>query len=400
MIKFIIKSLIRDFGQYLLATVGLVIGITSLISMGYLGIVGKIKLFNEIKKQGVNIVYIYPESVRKTPIRKNFAGLYPSIKNKEITYVSSLPFHLEKSLSVKYFTTNVKYGRNYVNGCEIISSKGNYLKFFNYEIIKKIPLNNPLDGCFIGYTVFKELFNENFKALGKYINIGGKFVKIVGVIAEKGASSSGRDLDKIVIIPLKLFTMKFQNKDYFDAMYVKPVKVEFIKTLKQSIIYILKSLNNNLIFPLKDFKFSVRSMDYYIKKQEKVGIMMIYSTFIVSSITLLVGGIGIMAIMLILAIKETREIGIKRSLGATKFYIFFEYMVKSVSIAVIASFLGVSLGVVSYFIINKIYDVHSVFPIGYAVTGIISAFAISLLFGVYPAYKASKIEPSTALHSQ
>ena len=127
---------------------------------------------------------------------------------------------------------------------------------------------------------------------------------------------------------------------------------------------------------------------------------MVYSTFIVSSITLLVGGIGVMAIMLILSIKETREIGIKRALGATKFYIFAEYLIKSLSIAVIGSVLGLVCGLISYFVINRIYEINSLFPVGYAVVGVVSVFAISLLFGIYPAFKASRIEPSAALRHQ
>ncbi len=397
MIKFIIKSVIRDFSQYLLATMGLIIGITSLIAMGYLGIVGKIKLYKEINKQGVNIVYVYPESIRKNFIRRNFTGSFHSLKDKEIEYVSSLPFRVDKTVAVKILSGNVKYSRNSVSNVEIIGSDKDYINFFNYKTLLE---NRQLNGCYIGYTIFKELFGKNQNTLGKYINIKGKFVKIKGILDEKGASSSGRDLDNVVVIPLKLFKNKFSNQDYYDALYVKPENVNLVRDLKNSVKYILKKINLNLVFPLKEFQFSVRGMDYYIEKQAKIGAMMVYSTFIVSSITLLVGGIGVMAIMLILSIKETREIGIKRALGATKFYIFIEYIVKSLSIAVIGSALGLICGIVSYFAINKIYGIISLFPVGYAVVGVVSVFAISLLFGIYPAFKASRIEPSAALRHQ
>jgi putative ABC transport system permease protein len=147
-------------------------------------------------------------------------------------------------------------------------------------------------------------------------------------------------------------------------------------------------------------KFSVKSMDYYIKKQQKVGNLLVITTLIVSSITLLVGGLGVMAVMLILGIKERREIGIKRAVGATKLNIFLEYIVKSFTIAFFSSVLGLIFGVVAYFLINKIYHAAAPFPVGYSFIGIVSTFLISILFGLYPAYKASKIEPSSALRYQ
>ncbi len=399
MIKFILKSVIRDFSQYLLATIGLIIGITSLISMGYLGIIGKIKLYKEINNQGVNIVYVYPNFAQKSAVRKNFSGEYHSIKEEEIEYISSMPFETETTIAVNYFTGSAKYGRNFINNVEIVASEGDYLKFFNYELLEASQeVGNK--GCYIGYTVFKELFNENLNALGKYINIAGNFIKVRGIIKEKGASSSGRDRDNIIIVSLNLFKNKFHNVDYFNALYVKPVQVDFLHTLKNSVKYLLKKINNNFVFPLKDFQYSVKSMDYYVKKQEKVGSMMVYTTFLVSSITLIVGGIGVMAIMLILSIKETREIGIKRALGATKFYIFMEYLIKSFSIAIMGSFLGLIFGFIAYLIINKIYKINALFPVGYAVIGVVSVFLITIIFGLYPAAKASSIEPSTALHHQ
>jgi putative ABC transport system permease protein len=397
MIKFIFKSVLRDFSQYILAIIGLTIGITSLISMGYLGIIGEIKLFKEIEKQGINVIYISPDYAKSSPIRKNFFGQYPSIKDKEVEVISNIPFGIMDSIAVKYFSGNVKYGSSIINNVEIVGTNGNYLNFFNYSILSD---SKRINGCYIGYRIFKEIFNKNRNIMGKSINISGKFIKIKGILKEKGASSSGRDQDNIIVMPMDIFKSKFKNNDFYDNMYVKPAKINLLKNLKKEIIFLLKTLHNNFIFPLKEVDFTVQSMDYYIQKQQRVGKIMVISTFIVSSITLLVGGIGVMAVMIILSIKEAMDIGIKRALGATKFLIFLEYLIKSMSIALISSIFGLCLGILSYFLINYLYGMSSYFPVVYAFEGIISSFVITLIFGTYPAYKASKIEPSTALHFQ
>ncbi len=400
MLEFLFKGIIRNFTQYILAIIGLIIGITSLISMGYLGIANKIKLFNEIEKQGINLVFVYPESAKATPIHRNLGGIYPVLKQRELTFLNSNILYSVKAVPSKFFTSNVKYGRMSVNNVEIIGSTSSYLNIMNYKIVYGKKFNKNIKGCFIGYTIFKELFNKNINIIGKKILIANRYFSIAGILGETGASSTGRDKDKIVILPINFFTEHIKNIDYYDTIYIKPYKLNFITEVKRSANFILKFLENNLKNPLKPVEFTVRSMDYYIKKQQKIGNLMVITTLIVSSITLLVGGIGVMAVMLILGIKESREIGIKRAIGATKLNIFLEYIAKSFSIAFFSSLFGLLFGLLAYMLINQIYKLSAPFPIFYSVCGIVSTFLISILFGLYPAYKASKIEPSSALRYQ
>ncbi len=400
MVSYLIKGIIKNFTQYILAIIGLIIGITSLISMGYLGIVNKVKLYNEIEKQGVNLVFVYPENAKATPVRRNFRGQYPFLKEKELNFLKLNLLYTEKAVPAKYFISNVKFGANSINGVEIIGSTYDYLKIMNYEVIYGSNFNSKANGCFIGFTIFKELFNKNRNIIGKRIMIGKKYFKIEGVLDETGVSASGRDKDKIVVLPIKFFTDHIKNTDYYDTIYLKPAELKLLPFLKKSAVTLLKILENNLNNKLKPTEFSVQSMDYYIRKQQKVGNLMVITTLIVSGITLLVGGLGVMAVMLILGIKESREIGIKRALGATKLNIFTEYIVKSFAIAFFSSIFGIILGCCAYFIINNIYNTSAPFPVSYSTLGVLSTFVISLLFGLYPAYKASKIEPSSALRYQ
>jgi putative ABC transport system permease protein len=400
MVNYLITGIIRNFTQYILAIIGLIIGITSLIAVGYLGIVNKIKLYDEIEKQGINLIFIYPESASSTPERRNFSGQYPALKNRELTFLKSNLLYNDRAIPAKYFVGNVKFGSHSINNVEIIGTTSGYLSIMNYKIFYGSNFKENIKGVFIGYTIFKELFNKNINVIGKRILIGKRYFQIVGILGETGVSSSGRDKDNIVILPIKHFSEHIKNSDYFDTIYLKPVKLSFLAGLKKSAIMLLRILKNNSFSTLKPMKFSVKSMDYYIKKQQKVGNLLVITTLIVSSITLLVGGLGVMAVMLILGIKERREIGIKRAVGATKLNIFLEYIVKSFTIAFFSSVLGLIFGVVAYFLINKIYHAAAPFPVGYSFIGIVSTFLISILFGLYPAYKASKIEPSSALRYQ
>ena len=232
MISFIIKAVIRDFSQYILATIGLIIGIAALISMSYLGIIGKIKLYNEIEKQGIGLIYIYPESAKITPIRKNLIGQYPALKDRELSFLQNTLLYTDEAIPAKITTQNVKHGRNILNSVEVVGTNKSYLNALNFKILYGNEFTRNTKGCFIGHTIFKELYNSDYNIIGKYINIGNKFIKISGILSEKGASSSGRDQDNIILFPLKLFTEKFKNTDFFDVIYLKPKKINFLKQLK------------------------------------------------------------------------------------------------------------------------------------------------------------------------
>ncbi|GEM_PF-5753531 len=399
MIRYIIKAVLKDFSQYILATLGLIIGITALISMSYLGLVGKIKLYNEIKSQGINIINVYPETVKQTPIRKNVSGMLPSLKDRELEFSRSSLLAVDYSIPVKIAQKQIKYLGRVANSVDVIGTSVEYLYGMNYKVVYGESIDDNSEGCVIGWTLFKDLFDESIDAIGSPINVNGKFIKVIGILGKTGVSSSGQDKDNLIVMPIDYFIERFKNDNYFDAIYIQPHEIESLKDVKNNLIYLLKSLKNNFVLP-KPEDFSVRTMDSYLDKQRQIGSMMVVTTFIVSSITMLVGGLGVMAVMLILSIKETREIGIKRAIGATSRAVFVEYIIKSLFIAFVSSFFGVILGLVSCFIIEKSNGVSAPYPWNYTMLGIFLAFAVSIIFGLLPAYKSSRIEPYEALHYQ
>ncbi len=391
----IIKNFIYKLPRYFLAIIGLAIGVASVIGMSSLGIAGKIKLINELKKRGVDLLFIYPERVKFNPAYPNRIGEYKSLKSRDLFFIKSFFFNIKEAVPVKYTFSSCKYRDQLMDGVRIVGTNLDYLDINDYSLYLG-NIKNFSKGAFIGYSLYKNIFNLN-NPIGKYLNINGKFIKIFGVLSQKGVSDSGEDEDKIVIVPVRLFKKKFNNEDYFNIIYIKPEKISYQSVLKKNLNILLMKLHNLIEYPMKQKDFTIKSMEYYLQRKVKIANLMSISTLIVSSISLLVGGIGVMAILIIIAIEETREIGVKRAFGATRLNIFMEFIFRSFLIAFTGSFLGLILGFLITFIIETYQHIENLFPIVYAFLGIVASFLVSFIFGLFPAIKASKIPPVEAL---
>jgi putative ABC transport system permease protein len=252
----------------------------------------------------------------------------------------------------------------------------------------------------LGKTVAKNLFDDE-NPLGKTIRIKQGPYIVVGVLEAKGQSLDGRDQDDTVIVPLttaqrKLFGSQFQGTVRF--IMIKAASEEVMPKLEKSINELLRQRHR--IRDGADSDFTVRNLTSMANMAEETSKVMSLMLGAIASISLLVGGIGIMNIMLVSVTERTREIGIRIAIGAKQKDILLQFLLEAVMISVLGCFVGVIIGVGGAFIVQAIFDMAVIITPSSIALAFAVASAVGIFFGFYPARKAAKLEPIEALRYQ
>jgi putative ABC transport system permease protein len=245
----------------------------------------------------------------------------------------------------------------------------------------------------IGQTIVKKLFlSEN--PLGKQIKVKDRTYIVVGVFAEKG-TSFGQSQDDIAIIPITRFLSDFGAENVsINIATQSSSQLVYNETMDKAItvMRVVRSLK-----PEEENDFELYSNDSLISAFAKVADVISMGSLIISGIALVAAGVGIMNIMLVSVTERTKEIGVRKSIGARKQSILIQFLLESVTISLMGGLIGIALGVAGGNIIALLMKATVVFPWGWAAAGLAVCSAIGVGFGFYPAWKAASLDPIEAL---
>ena len=243
--------------------------------------------------------------------------------------------------------------------------------------------------CALGRNVIKDLFTVGENPLGQYVRIGGSRFRVIGIMEKKGYSL-GFDIDGIVWIPLQAGMELFDQDELFELLIrARPGQIE---QAREQIRVLLKSRHDNY----EDF--TITSQAQLIESFSSILNVLTYALAGIAAISLLVGGIGIMNIMLVTVGEKTREIGIRKAVGASRGDILLQFLVESLTVSGLGGFVGVAAGIglallINYFVPNLPVLIRP-WTIGVSFS---FALCVGLFFGVYPAKKAADLDPIDAL---
>ena len=249
----------------------------------------------------------------------------------------------------------------------------------------------------LGQTVVTNLFGD-MNPVGQTIRIKDVPFKVIGVLASKGQSIMGQDQDDTVIIPIttaqkKLFGVRFLGM--VRVIMVQAKSDQDLDPAQQQITQLLRQRHH--IGPRQEDDFTVRNLTQMLETMQKVASIMTILLGAIASISLLVGGIGIMNIMLVSVTERTREIGIRMAVGAKTWDIRLQFIIEAVTLSLFGGAIGIGIGIG----LSELVTVFSGFPVIISVMSIILSFSFSglvgIFFGFYPAYKASLLNPIDAL---
>ena len=403
--RFIVKLLIialtalkSNKTRFLLASLGIMIGIAAVIVMVAIGKGSQHEVMTVIAKMGENLLTINAGEMKRRGGRLRLSGNVTTLNLRDVDYLSKevdgitfvAPFEI-KEMKVKYLQV--------LTSTNVAGSTLEFLETRNYRIASGemfTEMDQKLGARVgvVGKTLIKNMLGGE-DPLGKTVRINAIPFKIIGIFESKGLDSDGIDQDDILLIPIKSMLRRILNQNYISTIYAKADSRRNIERVAAKIKTVLRDRHKIADDAENDFTI-ISQIDLENLKAETSEL---FTRLIVgvAAISLVVGGIGILAVMLISVKERTHEIGIRRAVGATKGDIVGQFLFESIFIGLFGGCFGVVLGVGITFgastwgAENLLLDANSI----YISTSV--CMMIGVIFGLFPAIRASRLDPMVAL---
>ncbi|HMK61660.1 MAG TPA: ABC transporter permease [Dissulfurispiraceae bacterium] len=395
-----IKSLTVNKMRSALTMLGIIIGVGAVITMLAVGAGARQRISEQISSIGSNLLIILPGSTTSGGVRMG-AGTQSTLSLLDVDSI------LKECLSVAYAApvhngvAQIVYGSlNWSTA--IVGTTPAMLEVRDWPVSAGRPftdddVKSATKTALLGQTVVSNLFGSD-DPIGKIIRIKNIPFSVVGVLDTKGQSPQGQDQDDTIYIPVttaqkKLFGASFPGM--VRTIMVKAKSPEVISDAEKQIIQLLRQRHH--IAAKQDDDFTVRNLTQIMQTAEQSTKVMTILLGAIASISLIVGGIGIMNIMLVSVTERTREIGIRMAVGAKTWDIRLQFLVEALTLSLIGGIIGIITGVSGALILSAIAG----WPTTVSALSILMAFSFSgfvgIFFGFYPAYKASLLDPIDAL---
>jgi putative ABC transport system permease protein len=394
-------SIKANFLRSLLTLLIIAIGITCLV--GILTAIDAIlfSMSDNFNRLGANSISIRPsqqsiQSVNSGKKRK---------RSEEVTYDQAMAFKDRFQRSGAIVSIDAWYNGNAELKFEdkktnpIFQIRGadeNYLMTSAYELnVGRNFRSNETNKAIIGFEICKVLFDGvSEKALGKNILVEGDRYTIIGVMKEKG-SSSGNSADKRVYIPLEVgrFKYGFQGQNYNISLAVQ--NATQVDAVIENAIGTMRAVRD--LKPVDENDFEIKKSDSVLATLKDMTSKLRLATVVIAMLTLLGASIGLMNIMLVSVTERTREIGVRKSLGATSNNILLQFLTEAVVICIMGGIVGIFLGIGMGFAVTIIIKGKFVIPWAWMLLGIVVCIFVGIIAGLYPALKAARLDPIESL---
>ena len=393
------EGLIANKLRTALTMLGIIIGVGAVIAMISIGLGVQQKVQSSISSLGSNLLVVMPgaSSSAGGGVRQaagsNITLTYTDAKaiGKSVSGIANLAPAVSSSYQLVYGNQNWKTS---VQGTTPDQQAIRSYTLAAGSFISSRDENDRARVVVLGNTVATNLFG-NASAVGKMIRIDKAPFRVIGVLDAKGQSSMGQDQDDIAIIPITTAQERLLGITYIHSISVQMEREDLLDKAQEDITTLLRSRHHLAATAENDF--SVRNLTALMSTmQETTGTMTIFLGAI-AAISLLVGGIGIMNIMLVSVTERTREIGIRKAIGATFSNILLQFLIEAMVVSVSGGLVGIVLGIGAAYASTSVFGWQTVIsPLSIGASFGITV-VIGLFFGIYPARKAALLDPIDAL---
>ncbi len=397
-VRVAIAALLANKTRSLLASLGIVIGIGSVIVMVAIGKGSRKEVMDVISRMGENLITLNAGEAKRRGGKLRFADNVTTLTLRDALLLAEDIPELARVAPYEYKETKVKYGNAYTQAT-VSGSTPEFLQVRKYEIDrgrffdqKELTLSSRV--AVIGATTVKNIFGED-DPLDQTIRVDTIPFTIIGVFKSKGMDTDGADQDDILMTPLTTLMRRILNQNYIRTIYVQAVSKKDIGGAVEKIRDILRERHR--IRDDHDDDFTMRSqLDIEEMKQETADL---FTRLIVgvAAISLIVGGIGIFAVMLASVKERTREIGVRRAVGASKRTIILQFLLESLMISLFGGIAGIALGSGISLGLDRWGPWTLILEPDPMILATGVCGLIGVAFGVYPAVKASRLDPLEAL---
>ena len=392
-----LRALARNKLRAFLTMLGIIIGVGAVIAMVAIGEGAKATIRAQIASLGTNVLVILPGSANQGGVRFGSGAVRTLVDADAKAIARELPAVAFTSPLVRRQEQVIAGNLNWATLVQGVAPEVQQIRDWDLadgRFLHEGDVDSAAKVAVIGETVARQLFG-NDTPTDAMIRIRNIPFRIVGVLSRKGQSSQGADQDDTVMIPYTTMQKRLMRITWVQTILVKAVSAERVEEAEEQITTLLRQRHR--IGPERDDDFNVRNLSDIAEAASTTARVMGILLGSVASISLLVGGIGIMNIMLVSVTERTREIGIRMAVGARSRDIMLQFLVEAVVMAATGGLIGILLGIGSSELLKKWAHWPTLIDPGIVAIAFLFSGAVGVFFGFYPAQKAANLDPIDAL---
>ncbi|MDQ3814531.1 MAG: ABC transporter permease [Armatimonadota bacterium] len=383
----------------MLTMLGIIIGVLAVILGTAIGQGSRQQVLAQIQSLGSNSITVFSGQQRRGAVSFGF-GSQPTLKLKDADAIRKSCPSITAVAPTLQQRAQAKYGSQNTS-VQIVCTTPEFLPIRNFTVAQgQFFTAKDVRGyrkvCVVGPTTAETLFGDSVP-IGKSLRIKGINFKIIGLMAVKGAALFG-DPDDQIYIPVTTGMKQVFGVDYINQLYTQTATVEQTAAAVEELKAALRK--SHRLLPDADDDFIVRTQAEFMQTQEQAGQAFTFLLTGIAAVALLVGGIGIMNIMLVSVTERTREIGIRKAVGAKNKNILFQFLIESMTLSIVGGLIGIASGFLCSNLIGSWLGWPTVISPLWVAIAFVSSATIGIFFGIYPAYKAAQLDPIEALRYQ
>ena len=397
-VRVALRALTRNKMRSALTMLGIVIGVGAVIAMVAVGEGASLQVQQRLAAMGSNMLVIQSGSYTEGAVHLGANQTKTLVRADETAIQQQVPGVAAVAAGTNSSQQVVYQGNNWAT--HILGTDPAYFQIRNW----KFDLGGPFSRqdvqmannvAVLGQTVVSNLFPDGQNPVGKQIQIGRLPFTVVGTLQSKGQTGFGQDQDDIVMIPVTTMQKKISGMPWLQQIFVSAISPQATNAVQDQITSLLRSRHR--IMPGAPNDFMIHNLTDIQQTLNDTSQIMTILLGSIASVSLIVGGIGIMNIMLVSVTERTREIGIRMAVGATEADVQRQFLIEALVLAALGGLIGIAFGLVTSWLIGDIagWPIH-VSVLSIAGAAVFSA-AIGIFFGYYPAQKAAHLDPIEAL---
>jgi len=385
-----------------LTMLGIIIGVAAVIAMVAVGSGAQERIKEQIASIGSNLIVVLSGSITSSGIRTGTGNAQTLTEDDARAIMRECDAAAYAAPAVRGGVQTVFGNNNW--GTQVLGTTPDYLPIRDLQIEQGQPFTTSdveaaSKVALLGKTVTDNLFNgEN--PLGQVIRIKTVPFTVIGTLVPKGQSPTGQDQDDVILMPIGTAKKKVIGVSQANYAAVGSIFVQAREGRSQDVQDQMKALlrQRHHLQPNEDDDFTIRNMEEVFKAQETSARVMSVLLAAIASVSLIVGGIGIMNIMLVSVSERTKEIGLRQAVGARTRDILSQFLVEAVTLSVVGGAIGIALGITASMLISYFAQWSTVVSPGSIVVAFLFSALVGVFFGFYPARKAAYMDPIEALH--
>jgi putative ABC transport system permease protein len=384
-----------------LTMLGIIIGVGAVIAMVGIGQGAKEAVRAQVATMGTNLIIVWPGSTTVGGVRNAAGGAVTLTVADAQELKKKIPLLVDTGWAKRDVTQIINGNKNWNGPVNGISPS--YLTIRDWSFtgggpITQADLEAGARVAIIGETIVENLYDPGEEPVGSTIRIKNVPFRVVGVLSAKGQSAQGTDQDDVIFIPFTTAERKLVGTSFLGsvgAIFASTSRLDDLPEAVEAIREVLR-LRHRLQADQAD-DFTIRTQVDIGKVQEGASETLTVMMFAIASISLLVGGIGIMNILLVSVTERTREIGVRMAVGAKRRHILMQFLIEAMTLGLVGGILGIIVGVVGARVMTFVAGWPTIISPSSIVVASVFSLAVGLFFGLYPANKASRLNPIDAL---